>query len=150
MTNDLCKKLGGRLLIGLMMSLLTGGCTLAQERAGRQDAVLNATVSSDGKFQLRGADGKPLPRCQLCDEKLRERFGRSCEKLKDSKDVHLDPPLCAGSSNATLNSVDQILVIRTHVNPYCFIYYLNGQAIQGPCYCYPGETPPPGITCVNQ
>ncbi len=150
MTHSLSKGVGGGLLIGLGMSLLLGGCTDSQEKGVRHDPIARVTVNSDGRFQLLDADGKMLPRCQLCNEKLQEKFGKGCEKLlKESKDVKLDPPLCKGILNATLTSVDQILVLRTHVNPYCFVYYLDGQAIQGPCYCYPGETPPPGMTCVN-
>ncbi len=70
MTHSLSKGVGGGLLIGLGMSLLLGGCTDSQEKGVRHDPIARVTVNSDGRFQLLDADGKLLPRCQLCNEKL--------------------------------------------------------------------------------
>ncbi len=135
---------GGRLLTGLVISVLLGGCAALQDGPAQYPGV-RATVSPDGKFQLLSRDGRPLPRCQLCTEELEKEFGKGCVQDKASSGK-LNPPLCVVG---TFTTVDQIAVIRTRSNPYCFVFYQFGQAFQGPCYCYPGETPPPGIVCAN-
>jgi hypothetical protein len=129
----------------LVVPLLLGGCITPQDVAA-QDPGVRATVSSDGKFQLLSRDGRPLPRCQFCTEELEKEFGKGCVQDKH-KSGKLNPPLCVGG---TFTTVDQIAVVRTRVNPYCFVFYQFGQAFQGPCYCYPDETPPPGVVCANR
>jgi len=128
MTSNLGKGLGGRLLAGLAISLLLGGCSVPQD-AVAQTAGLR--VTPDGKFQLLSADGKPLPRCQLCTGELEQRYGKGCLKAKE---MRLDPPLCTGTVNATVTSVDQILVLQTKWNPTCITFYFMGQLYQGPCF----------------
>jgi hypothetical protein len=131
-----------RLIVGLGAALSLGACH-AQTRI---DGIATANVTPDGRFMLQDANGRPLPQCQLCDANLEQKYGKACKGAPAS----IEPPLCQGASMATLNNLDQVLVIRTHVNPYCYVFYQAGKMYQGPCYCYAGETPPPNIKCVNR
>jgi hypothetical protein len=105
-------------------------------------------------FELQG-----VTRCQLCDPKLPGDLGKNCAcadpsfwKAAGCKELtKLDPPLCAGTSRATkFDLTDRIEVISVKINPYCpVLKKADGSTYELDwCYCAPGETPPPGKTCI--
>jgi len=95
-----------------------------------EDTAVIKFVKKDGKTETFLANGKRFKPCKFCPE------GRT-EECAKSKTVNY----CKGNINATLNSVETTVLIKSSVNPICWTEIVNGKPRQR-CVCYPGETNP--------
>lgn len=83
-------------------------------------------VGQDGNIIVLDANGKPVPKCQLCTQEMEKQFGQHCEKASAKAGI------CAGLTGVTMQDVSTITILGTHKNPYCKCPVFGGSA-----YCIP-------------
>ena len=79
--------------------------------------------------------------CQLCSRALAERYGRSCERAAQD-----NINICAGLVDATVQDLNQIMLLRSQKNPSCFTIASTNvggtDVVTQLCLCNPGERCP--------
>jgi hypothetical protein len=72
-------------------------------------------------------NGNPVQPCQLCTKELENELGdKFCSKaIKYGKEIN-GKKICKSLSGATIQNVDTITTIRTHINPYCDTLMIGG------------------------
>jgi hypothetical protein len=84
--------------------------------------------------------------CQLCTQALEEKFGKGCE-LAPREGINL----CSGLIDSTVQDLAQIMLIRSHKNPFCITIastVVGGSDVATQlCLCGPTDPKPPSNVC---
>lgn len=85
------------LVLVAVATVLTQGCHYERHKPDTpkpvpkglpSDTQAIVAITSDGRMELRDAEGGPLPKCQICTPELEKRYGDSC------KDVPAEAQVC--------------------------------------------------------
>ena len=90
------------------------------------EAVL--AIDLNGKAVILDKQGKHIPACQVCNEKMEEIYGSHCEQA-DQRNI------CGALTKATVQEVETITLIRSHKNPTCMSVILGGRLYSVPIPC---------------
>ncbi len=77
------------LVLIVVSIILIQGCAHKQVRSEVPKPVPNGlpentqaivAITSDGSFELRDPDGRPLPECAICTSELEKKYGDACKQ----------------------------------------------------------------------
>lgn len=69
---------------------------------------------------VTGPNGKPSETCTLCSPVLAERYGPHCDRAPRGGNI------CAALTRATVNEIQNLVILTTHKNPDCTGVSLGG------------------------
>jgi hypothetical protein len=126
-----------------LASLLFAGAAQAQVNTGPISVEPTKKILVEIDFDTlnyRVVEPKGARTCQLCSPRLAKIYGKDCAGARDKINI------CAGLVNATVQDLNQILLLRSHKNPTCVTIGSTNvggtDVVTQLCMCNPGENCP--------
>lgn len=140
---DIQQKMGKTIFKYIILTallVLIPGCTLFAKGPGHDNnhyskvifpkgAQVGIFLDKKGQITLLDEKGKEVEECQLCTKELEKKYESFCRKAPP------DVNLCDGLVDVTVQEMDSIIILRSHKNPHCITFKLNGKTytIPNPC-----------------
>ncbi|MDH5694377.1 MAG: hypothetical protein OEZ47_14875 [Gammaproteobacteria bacterium] len=86
-------------------------------------------LDNSNGLSLMDPDGNKLTPCNLCTTDMEAQYGAHCENAPSTV------RLCEGLTKSTVQDVQTITLIKSHKNPHCIFWELNGVWFSWPSPC---------------
>lgn len=113
----------------LGLALFSGQACSENKTQVPADTLMILAVNKEGVVTVLDAAGKPVPKCQLCNQDLAKKYGPHCKEA---------PPrsgMCTGLTGATMQDISSVTILTSHKNPKCLNFVSNGVAYSIPVGC---------------